>query len=327
MKKLAGVSFWKKRTLTAGGGEQGVDGIPVSGCGLFAENGGTGYEDFCTGFGTGSDGGGIHPAVDFDRDTPSGGLKIAVAARLDFTDFFNGAGNELLTAEPGVDAHQENEVDFVHFVVKVREGRRRIKDEPRFAARVADGGERPVNVAARFAVKRNDVGTGLSKRFDETVHGFHHEMHVHRELGVGTQGLQYERPHGEVGDIVIVHDVIVKPLGAGRFDGFHFVGKKCKVGGQERRRNVDLAFFGKKRRFGHGGNNEKPASRRRVVNRKKLSCGDRALTADALIFRTHTFQEVHRIEAAADFAAGRNLSDRAVVSRLQTVGKLMVGVR
>ena len=64
-------------------------------------------------------------------------------------------------------------------------------------------------------MKADHAGTGISKHTDERVDGLNHEVHVDgRRDAVVAKGLTHHGTNREIGNIVIVHDIKVHPVGA-----------------------------------------------------------------------------------------------------------------
>ena len=75
--------------------------------------------------------------------------------------------------------------------------------------------ESAVNVATGLTVKRDVVGTGFGKHRDDFIDRLNHQVYVNGRLYVGANSLADQGADSEVGDIVIVHDVKVDPIGTG----------------------------------------------------------------------------------------------------------------
>ena len=91
---------------------------------------------------------------------------------------------------------------------------------------------------AGFRVEGDVGGAGLDKVADDAVHRFHHQVNVDRGLdAVFPQCLAHHGADGQVGNIMIVHDVEMHDVGAGGEDIVDLLTQTGKIGGQNRRRN------------------------------------------------------------------------------------------
>ena len=89
-------------------------------------------------------------------------------------------------------------------------------------------------------MKCDDVGTGFGELRDNGIHRFHHEMNVYWSACVGPDGLTDHGSDCQVGDIVIVHDVEVDPVGARVDDIADFLSQAGEIGGEQAGRNTDV---------------------------------------------------------------------------------------
>jgi hypothetical protein len=94
-------------------------------------------------------------------------------------------------------------------------------------------------VLTGFRVEGNVAGTRLGEIRDNAVDRFDHQVHVDfRGYAVLAQRFTDQRANGQVGYIMIIHDVEVDDVGARLDDVIDFLAQAGKVGGQDRRRNL-----------------------------------------------------------------------------------------
>src|SRR5690606_32390791 len=147
-----------------------------------------------------------------------------------------GARDELLAAETGVDAHQQHHVDLVHHVLQAVQRGGRIEHQPRPGAAVLDQLQRAVDVLGGFRVEGDVAGAGFQKVADDAVHRLDHQVHVDgRGDAVLAQRRANHRADGQIGHVVVVHHVEVDDIGTGGENLVDFLAKPGKVGGQNRR--------------------------------------------------------------------------------------------
>ena len=78
----------------------------------------------------------------------------------------------------------------------------------------------------RFRVESDDVSTGFGKVRDDTIHWFHHQMHVNQRASIVrqiTNGITHQWTNGQVRHVMVIHHVKVNDVGAGFNDVFDFL--------------------------------------------------------------------------------------------------------
>ena len=94
-----------------------------------------------------------------------------------------------------------------------------------------DQAQRSVGMARRFGMESNDVGACLGKLRDNGVDRFNHQVNVDGGFGVGAQGLANHGAYGQVGNIMVVHDIEMYPVGAGGNNILDFFAQPGKISG------------------------------------------------------------------------------------------------
>jgi hypothetical protein len=79
-----------------------------------------------------------------------------------------------------------------------------------------------------------------AKSGDDAIDRFHHEMDIDGHGGVRLDRRADERTDGEIGNVMVVHDVEVQEIGAGGDHRAHLLAEAREIRGQERRRNQEL---------------------------------------------------------------------------------------
>ena len=141
--------------LVTQGLDDGVVMIGIAGLGS-AEHGGTGDEGVDPGLGDFTDVGRTNAAIDLQANIAAGRLDdLADMARL-----VQHVGDELLPAETGVDAHDQDQVDQIHQIV---EGIDRLtpaeKRYPRAMAELGPGPHRSGDIADQLDRKVTSLGS------------------------------------------------------------------------------------------------------------------------------------------------------------------------
>src|SRR5690606_9571519 len=155
-----------------------------------------------------------------------------------FAQLVDGAGNELLATETGVDAHEQDHVDLVHHVFQQVQRGRRVEHQARLAAAFLDQLQRTVDVLSRFRVESNVAGTGFDEVTNDAVHRANHQMHIDRRgNAVFAQCRTHHRADGQVRDVMVVHDIEVHDVCACGENRVDFLAQTGEVGGKNRRSN------------------------------------------------------------------------------------------
>jgi hypothetical protein len=211
----------------------GIDGLLVGldSAGLL-EDGTSSNEHVNTGLADLLDVVNLHTAVDLETAVNAGIIdELASLAGL-----IEGGGDEGLSTETGVDAHEKDDVELVKDELGVVEGGGGVEDEAGLAAAVLDELEGAVDVVGGLGVEGDVGGTGVDEVGDGGIDGADHEVDVD---GGGdamvAEGLADHGADGEVGDVVVVHDVEMDDVGSGLEDVVNLLAELGKVGGKDGR--------------------------------------------------------------------------------------------
>ena len=119
---------------------------------------------------------------------------------------------ETLAAEPGVDRHDEHDVDQVQHRGSGAGGRGRVEHQAGLAAQARDGLQGAVGVRAGLGMDQDVVGAGLGEGGQIGVGRGDHQVDVERQAGERPQGAQHHRAEADVGHEMPVHHVQVQPV-------------------------------------------------------------------------------------------------------------------
>ena len=143
-------------------------------------------------------------------------------------------GDEGLSTETGVDAHEEDDVELVQNELGVVQGGGGVEDEAGLAATVLDELEGAVDVVGGLGVEGDVGGAGVDEVGDGGVNGADHEVDVDGGgNAVVAEGLADHGADGQVGNVVVVHDVEVDDVGTGLEDVVDLLAELGKVGGED----------------------------------------------------------------------------------------------
>jgi hypothetical protein len=92
-----------------------------------------------------------------------------------------------------------------------------------------------VDVLGSFRVEADDVGARFGEIRNDAVHRPHHQVYVDEQPGTRPQRSAHQRPDGQVGNVVIVHDIEVQQVGARRLDRRHLLAEPREIGRQDGR--------------------------------------------------------------------------------------------
>ena len=79
-----------------------------------------------------------------------------------------------------------------------------------------------MHMSGRIRMKADQVGTGLGKRRRQRIDWADHQVNINWHgltrcrFGVGLECLTNHRAEREVGHVMVIHDVKMNPVGAGR---------------------------------------------------------------------------------------------------------------
>ena len=162
-----------------------------------------------------------------------------------FHYFLQSRGDEALTTEARVHAHQQDDIDLVEDIIQIRKARRRIKDKTSLTTVIADQLKRAVDVFGGFTMERDDVCACFGKHRNHCIDRFDHQMHIDGDGHMGANCFANQRTDRQIRDIMIVHDVKVDPVCAGCNHVTNFFTQACKVCGQNGRGNAAIGrWFG-----------------------------------------------------------------------------------
>ncbi|MNH16599.1 hypothetical protein D3C79_762450 [compost metagenome] len=121
------------------------------------------------------------------------------------------------------------------------QGAGRVEHQTGLAAKILDQLHRTVQVLGRLRMNRNVISARLGKCLDHAVYGCDHQVHINRRgNSVAAQGLAELRAHGQVGHIVVIHDIDMDDIGSRSQHLLGFFTQAGKIGGQYRRCNPEL---------------------------------------------------------------------------------------
>ncbi len=121
-----------------------------------AKNGGTSHKSICARRRNGGNIVGFDAAVHFNGDVPPALCFVPIQHRPHLTDFFKGVRDEALSAESGVDRHQQYHVQPVQYVFQQIHGRCRIQHQPGLTAHITNQAQTSVDMPACLRVESND---------------------------------------------------------------------------------------------------------------------------------------------------------------------------
>ena len=127
-----------------------------------------------------------------------------------------------------VDAHDEDQVDFVDGPLQHVQRLGRVEHQTGLDALGLDGLDAAVHMCAGIRVKADEVGTRLGKRSGQCIDRRNHQVHIDRHCYASSRfGMRLERlanhgAEGEVGHVMVVHHVEMDPVGTGVDDAFDF---------------------------------------------------------------------------------------------------------
>src|SRR3989344_950164 len=179
-------------------------------------------------------------AVDLKPNRPTGGVNEFAH----LTELVERRADKALAAEARVHRHQQHHVYLVEGVLEIIEWRRRVEHQAGLAAFVLDQLKRAVHMLRRFRVKRNIRRAGLGKVRHDAIHRLHHQVYVDVGLDAGlAQRPAHQRSDGEVGHVVVVHDVEMHGVGTGGENMLDLLSEARELGRQNGRGDLLALFY------------------------------------------------------------------------------------
>ena len=169
------------------------------------------------------------------------GDLMALGAPAELGDLVERRGDEALTAEAGIDAHHQHEVDIVPDMLEGGDRRRRVQRDAGLLAQMLDELQRAVEMRPRLGMDGDDVGARLGEIGDVGIDRRDHQMHVEGKRAVGPQRPHDDRADGQVGDEMPVHHIDMDVVGAGFRHGAHVLAQPGEVGRENRGRDSERA--------------------------------------------------------------------------------------
>jgi len=111
-----------------------------------------------------------------------------------------------LPAEPGIDAHEQDNIDLIHHILTVVEAGGWSEHQSGLAAQRPDELQGSVHVIGSLWVERDVRSPGLSEVLNHAVNWLYHQMYVNiLRYSVVAQSLAYHWADREVGNVVVVY--------------------------------------------------------------------------------------------------------------------------
>ena len=140
---------------------------------------------------------------------------MALTESAELTELGQGTGNEALSAEAGVHAHQQHHVHVLDDALEQADGCCGVEHHAGFHAALLKVADRAVEMRGGLPVHSDDVRAGIGEPIGHMVGVGHHHVDVHRDVAHALDGLQHVHAKGEVTGEVTVHDVEVNEVGVG----------------------------------------------------------------------------------------------------------------
>ena len=150
---------------------------------------------------------------------PEGELRIQAGG----TDFFEGFGHHLLSAEAGFDSHDQKHFDLVHIGSDILKGCFGFDGNACLASAFVDLVDHCLRVLCRLAMESDDISAAGRKLLDIADGIDDHQVDIENLAGGTADGLHHGHAEGNGGDEYSVHDIDVEVGSAAlfcRFDVF-----------------------------------------------------------------------------------------------------------
>ena len=143
--------------------------------------------------------------------------------------------HERLPAEPGLDGHDQHDVEQLRVGLQGRQRRPGLDGQPGGAARLADRPQGRGDRLVDLDVERDRVAAGIEVLLDEAARLADHQVRVERQLGPRAKVLDGLGAERQVRDEVAVHDIEMHAVRTGLLDPSHRIGEVREVGIEDAR--------------------------------------------------------------------------------------------
>ena len=120
----------------------------------------------------------VHAAVNLKFDRLTAFFRMGIYARPQSSDFRQCRRNEGLSAETGIDAHHEDQVDQIHNRIDRIDRCRRVERQTRREPVSLNLLQDPMHMGSRFRVYGQNVRSGSCEFIDQRLNRTDHEMHI-----------------------------------------------------------------------------------------------------------------------------------------------------
>lgn len=214
-------------------GTHGVNGLLVGLDGSWLlEDGTSGNHHINTGFGDFLDVINLDSSINFQTAVQS----VVIDKLAGISGLVQDSWDEGLSSESRVDGHEKDDVKLVHDKVADIKTGGGVENKSGLAPSVLDKLKGSVNVVGGLRVEGDVRGTGINEVTNGGIDGGNHEMDIDGGgNSVVTKGLADHRSDGQVGDIVVVHDIEVNNIGSGLKHIVDFLTQHGEIGRKDGR--------------------------------------------------------------------------------------------
>ena len=171
----------------------------------------------------------IDAAIHLDFDIQTQGHNF-FSQRFDLCGHFR---NKFLCFKTGIHAHDHNHIQFSEDMIQYADGGGRIQSHGRFGAAGSDMTQSTVQVDGGFRVDADDVGPGLYKFLNVQIRLGNHQVHIKGDIRNGSRCFDHQRPDGDVGNKVTIHDIDVKIVGPGLYNSCNLFAQAGEIGRED----------------------------------------------------------------------------------------------
>lgn len=198
---------------------------------LASEHGITSHENICTSILEHATGFEVYATIAFDEGTEIALDKLGTHA----THLVEHGGDELLSAEAGINCHDEHEVKVAEHFIEHNIGRARVDGDAGFHAGLVNLLDATMQVVACFLMHGHVFGTVGGYLFDPLLGMDDHHVDVHGLADNGLKGSHHWEAEADVGDEGAVHHVEMKHIGFTLVEHFDFTFQMGEIGTKETR--------------------------------------------------------------------------------------------
>src|SRR5882724_12659820 len=170
-----------------------------------------------------------YATIYFQPDITTGGINhLACLAR--FVQYMR---DEFLSAEAGVNGHQQHHIYFAQGIFQCVQWRGRVEYQTGLAAGFPDQGDCAIDMLGSLQLESDVSRARFGKIGNDAIHRLDHQMHVNRRShAMLAPRFANQRAYGQIWHVMVIHDVKVHDVCTRSQNVIDFFAQFGKIGGE-----------------------------------------------------------------------------------------------